>query len=212
MQYFTVQARSHVEALDRMKNQYGAAARILSHRSVRMGGVLGFFGREGVEITGYISAADRRPVAAARVDLESEKKKILETATRDVRREETMQRILEEIKDLKGGLVAPRPPESHETVTRLREILATNEFTAGFIVRLIAELRARLSLADLDDFAAAARTTLEMIGDQLATHPGPRSVGRPAGRVLLCQGVRIFAGKTLGGSGSSKRSHQLCVS
>jgi len=38
-----------------MKSTYGEDARILTHRSVRMGGFLGLFASEGVEVTGYLS-------------------------------------------------------------------------------------------------------------------------------------------------------------
>ena len=47
MQYFTIQARSNREAIEKMKITYGEDARILTHRSVRMGGFLGMFSREG---------------------------------------------------------------------------------------------------------------------------------------------------------------------
>ena len=55
MQYFTIQARSNREAIEKMKPTYGEDARILTHRSVRIGGFLGMFAREGVEVTGYLS-------------------------------------------------------------------------------------------------------------------------------------------------------------
>ncbi len=55
MQYFTVQGRSNREAIERMRATYGEDARILTHRTVRLGGLLGLFTREGVEVTGYLS-------------------------------------------------------------------------------------------------------------------------------------------------------------
>ncbi len=55
MQYFTIQARSNREAIEKMKVTYGEEARILTHRTVRLGGFLGMFASEGVEVTGYIS-------------------------------------------------------------------------------------------------------------------------------------------------------------
>ena len=47
MQYFTIQARSNREAIEKMKVTYGEDARILTHRSVRLGGFLGLFSSEG---------------------------------------------------------------------------------------------------------------------------------------------------------------------
>ena len=51
MQYFTEQAASHREALDLVRAKYGDAAQVLSHKTVRLGGFLGFFARECVEVT-----------------------------------------------------------------------------------------------------------------------------------------------------------------
>ena len=56
MEYFTIQGRNHWEVIEKMKAQYGSTARILTRKNIRYGGILGFFGREGVEISGYLSA------------------------------------------------------------------------------------------------------------------------------------------------------------
>ena len=60
MEYFVEQAPTHREAEERVRMKYGDAARIMHHRSVRMGGFLGLFTREGVEVTGYFSREPRR--------------------------------------------------------------------------------------------------------------------------------------------------------
>ena len=54
MQYFNEQAASHREAIEMVRSKYGESAQILSHKTVRLGGFLGLFAREGVEVTGYI--------------------------------------------------------------------------------------------------------------------------------------------------------------
>ena len=54
MQYFTEQAFSHREAIDQVRSKYGEQAQILTHRTVRSGGILGFFARESVEVSGYL--------------------------------------------------------------------------------------------------------------------------------------------------------------
>ena len=121
MQYFTVQARSDREALEKMKASYGEEARILTHRTVRLGGVRGLFGLEGVELTGYLSedGAKRRRSP----DPEEEKKKILES----VRREQTLQVLLKEIQGLRESLQArgglPEAERTHPTVERIDELL-----------------------------------------------------------------------------------------
>jgi flagellar biosynthesis protein FlhF len=53
MQQFTIQAPTASEAFEKMRRLYGDDAVILSHREVRIGGVMGLFARRGVEIAGY---------------------------------------------------------------------------------------------------------------------------------------------------------------
>ncbi len=103
MQYFTIQARSNREAIEKMKSSYGEDARILTHRSVRMGGFLGMFSAEGVEVTGYLSEDGNRKKKA---DVEEEKKKILE----QVKKEQTLQVLLKEIQGLRESLESRTVP------------------------------------------------------------------------------------------------------
>ncbi len=65
MEYFVEQASTHREAQEKIRLKYGDHARIMHHRSVRMGGFLGLFSREGVEVTGYFSSEPRRTGGAA---------------------------------------------------------------------------------------------------------------------------------------------------
>jgi flagellar biosynthesis protein FlhF len=168
MQYFTIQARSQGEALEKMRSQYGPAARVLSHRSIRIGRVLGLFAREGVEITGYFAGEEKRR------DVEGEKRRILETA----RREQAMQLILEELKSLKKDLqAAPQggPPagspaggqaaQGHPALARVRDLLGANDFPPAFIEGIVARIGREFSLEDLGDHAAVERAVLEYIGD-----------------------------------------------
>jgi flagellar biosynthesis protein FlhF len=54
MRYFTEQALTYSECLENIRTKYGMRAKILNHKTIRMGGFLGFFSKDGVEITGYI--------------------------------------------------------------------------------------------------------------------------------------------------------------
>jgi len=84
MQYFTEQAASHREALEMVRYKYGESAQVLSHKTVRLGGFLGFFAREGVEVTGYIRPEKPgEAVKPPRQDFEEEKRKILAQARAD---------------------------------------------------------------------------------------------------------------------------------
>ena len=182
MQYFTVQARSDREALEKMKASYGEEARILTHRTVRLGGVRGLFGAEGVELTGYLSedgARRRRPA-----DAEEEKKKILE----NVRRDQTLQVLLKEIQGLRESLQTRdrAPADDHPTVERIAELLAANEFTAEFSASILGRIRSTFSLGDLESFGRVQNAVVEWIGEAIAIDPPPPlSPGKPSVVVLV---------------------------
>ena len=100
MQYFTEQASSHREAIDLVRSKYGDAAQILSHRSIRVGGFMGLFAREGVEVTGYLRPETKAAAKSAAIpDLEEEKRKILAQARAD----QALQQVLAEIQGLRGA-------------------------------------------------------------------------------------------------------------
>jgi flagellar biosynthesis protein FlhF len=169
MQYFTVQASSHREALDRVKSQYGEQARILNHRTVRLGGFLGFFAREGIEVTGYLSG-DPVPAKRKAVDIEEEKKKILSS----VKNEQTLQLLLKEVQSLKEKMDSPRPAsdraETHPNLARIQAILADNEFTTAYSQLLLDHLRQTLSLGDLDDFDKVQEAVVDWVGETISIH------------------------------------------
>ena len=54
MNYFSEQGLSYSEVIDRLKNKYGENIRILSHKTVMVGGFLGLFKKEGVQTDGYV--------------------------------------------------------------------------------------------------------------------------------------------------------------
>ncbi|MDR3167725.1 MAG: flagellar biosynthesis protein FlhF [Treponema sp.] len=54
MDTFTEQALTYIECVKKIHAKYGVQARILTYKSIRMGGFLGLFAKEGVEIAGYI--------------------------------------------------------------------------------------------------------------------------------------------------------------
>ncbi len=168
MQYFTIQAYSLSEALERMKRQYGERARMLTHRGIRIGGFLGLFAKEGVEVTGYISN-DGGAAAKQASSLESEKKKILESA----KKEQSINVILKEIQELKSSLASSGEKRQvrHPTIERIEEILDANDFTGSYIRKIAARLGEEFSLSDLSDFSRIQETVLVWIGEDIAVSP-----------------------------------------
>ncbi len=167
MRYFTVHGRTDREAIDKMKASYGEDARILTHRAVRRGGLLGLFGSDGVEVTGYISEDGAR---RRKVEVEEEKKKILDS----VRREQTLQVLLKEIQGLREAVSAPRPPareEAHPSVARIEDLLVMNDFTEEYRGQMRERIRREFSLEALEDYGTVQSAVVEWIGDSIAVDP-----------------------------------------
>ena len=167
MQYFTEQAGSHQEVNEKVKEKYGESARILTRRTVRMGGFLGLFSREGVELTGYISPdAGKKRLS----DLEAEKKKILST----VKNDQTLQKVLEEVQSLKETL--NRTPsgsqEKHQTIEKIETLLIENDFDREFIAGILDRIKKDLTLEDLDNFSFVQDTVLVWIGEGIGIFQG----------------------------------------
>jgi flagellar biosynthesis protein FlhF len=189
LSYFTIEAATPREALERMHRQYGAEAKILTHKTVRRGGLAGLFSREAVEITGYVPRAHpAQPLPQARgrkEDLEEVKKKILA----DARREQALTMILKEIQALKQDLGRPRPDAAGAPagLSRVEDLLRGNEFTPAFISETLARIRREFSLEDLDNFPLLQNTVLEWIGAGLQIHP-PLAAGHKGVKVFVLVG------------------------
>jgi flagellar biosynthesis protein FlhF len=211
MQYFTEQAASHREALDMVRAKYGDSAQVLSHRTVRRGGFLGLFAREGVEVTGYIRPekpheakipAETRP---RQQDFEEEKRKILSLASQgaQARADQALQQVLSEIQGIKERLDEPgfglsraaSEAEDHETIRRIDALLALNDFSESFRREAVDRLRRDFSLEALADVDEVESAALEWVGDSISLWKGPELSPRgssPEGPARA-RGPRILA-------------------
>ena len=184
MQYFTIQARSNREAIEKMKSTYGEEARILTHRSVKLRGFLGMFSSEGVEVTGYLSEDGSRKRKA---DVEEEKKKILET----VKKEQTLQVLLKEIQGLRESLEsrpAPQAPpaaDPHPSLRQLEDLLVANEFSPEFIASLRERARKEFSLDTLENYGLLQNAAVGWIGEKIDIDPPLRFGGKGSKIVII---------------------------
>lgn len=186
MQYLVEQGSSHREVLEKVRARYGESAQVLSHRTVRSGGFMGFFAREGVEITFYLKDDAVREGEKKKADIEEEKRKLLDR----VSQERAIQEVLTEVRSLKVSIAesAARPAPvdgEHPTLASLDAILADNDFSQWYRTELLARARAEFSLDALDDYEAVEESILEWIGDTVRIPVAPRSV-KP--RVLVLVG------------------------
>ncbi len=166
MEYFTEQGTTHREAIERVRAKYGDAAQILTQRVVRTGGVLGFFAREGVELTGYVRQDAAKEAVNRKPDLEEEKRRLLASI-----QDRTLQEVLSEVRDLKRTVEAYRSPDSpaeHPNLKAMDELLALNEFNEDYRRGMLERLRSEFSLDALEDWDAVQDAVLEWIAGDIS--------------------------------------------
>ncbi len=180
MQYFTEQAPTHREAIQKIRSKYGERAKVLTHRSIRMGGVFGLFSKEGVELSGYLSPEEygksttksqAQPSAPSQTNsqerLQEEKQKILE----NVRGDSTLQKVLEEVQSLREqidkGSNGGGEAEENPAIKNIEQVLSDNDFSHAFISMISKKMRSSLSMEDLADEETVHERVLEWIGENI---------------------------------------------
>ena len=170
MHYFTVRGSTSQQALAEMMRRYGPDACIQSHRTVRVGGVLGLFARPAVEITGYVEGKTADSAAPQPIDGKRH------AVARKAPPAASLGKVLEEVTALRARLDESLPSGSEVTVQRddhpsladLRALLAANDFAAPMRGRLIGAVRSRLPLSDLQDQAAVHQFVVRRVAGELA--------------------------------------------
>lgn len=196
MEYFTEQAPSYAECIAKIKMKYGDNVRLHTRRTVRIGGVLGFFAKDGVEIGGsYVPEAPRGafdPARAARrpLDVEEEKRKILEQRGQAKAADPQVQQILAEVRGLKETLssslaASSRAGEEHATVAKIADLLARNDFSEGYARSILDRVKKEFSLDALDDFDAVQDRVVEWIGESVKIYKDDAFQTRPRVMVLV---------------------------
>ncbi|HVP18204.1 MAG TPA: flagellar biosynthesis protein FlhF, partial [Spirochaetia bacterium] len=192
MQYFTIQARSNREAIQKMKLTYGEDARILTHRGIRIGGFLGMFAREGVEVTGYLSDDGTRKRKA---EVEEEKKRILESVRKE-QKEQSLQILLKEIQGLRAALDAhatsgaatePAKTDLHPSLARIEELMAANDFSEEFIAAIRERARKEFSLDALENYPLLMASVVGWIGERIQIDQ-PIGIPQKGTRVVIIVG------------------------
>ena len=162
MEYFTEIASNYREAMDKISAKYGGRAKILTRRSVRIGGVLGMFTKEGIEMSGYLSDDNNK---RKKMNLEDEKRKILET----VSNEKTIQTVLNEVQSLKDhiDLSISGSEKKHGSIEIIENILSENEFSFSYIQAVSDRLKRSLTIDELEDLNLVKQTVTDWIGESI---------------------------------------------
>ena len=182
MNYFTEQGLTFQEAISKAKNKYGNDIKIMSHKSILLGGFLGMFRKEGVQIEGYIS---QDPYRKKTVKLEEEKEKLLQAA--GARGGSTLNELMKAVNDIKtkldeGPLSSDEP---HPTITKIEKLLEKNDFSASYIRDIIEKIKKNVSLEELDNFNLVLRKVRGFIKETIQIYPDSPPLTTPRIFILV---------------------------
>jgi flagellar biosynthesis protein FlhF len=194
VEYFIEQALTYTECLNKIRMKYGERATILYHKNIRMGGIFGgLFAKEGVEITGFTSGNVIKPGSLQTsvppasggpealgpkrpLDFDKEKEKILAAVGKRESRSEpssnsTLTTVLGELRDIKRDLKEKLEVKQneHSNLSRIRDILETNDFLPSYIQNVLERAKKEFSLDALNDYKGVQDKVLEWIGESI--HP-----------------------------------------
>ncbi len=180
MNYFSEQGLTYAEAIEKVKSKYGENIRILSHKTIMIGGFMGFFKREGVQIDGYIS---QDPFQKKNPRLEEEKEKILQAAKGGT----TLNEVLKTVNEIKNRLDegSSRNEGQHETINRVEKILMKNDFSFSYITFISEKIKKNIPLDDLDNFNFVLKKVREWIRETLIIYPDKAPLTTPRIFILV---------------------------
>ena len=177
MEYFTEQAPTHAECIRKIKEKYGENAKILMRKSIRMGGFLGLFAKDGVEMTGIVNnepqrySADSLKNVRRPLDLEEEKRKILAAANKT---DPSIQVVLQEVRSIKEKLestqIQTKGGDEHQTLNKIGELLYLNDFSHSFTQSIQNRIKKEFSLDALEDFDLIQNQVIEWIGESISLY------------------------------------------
>jgi len=207
MEIFVEQGKSRRECVDKIVEKYGARFHITRQRTVPVGGFLGLFTHEGVELEFYIPPvianisgrqSYRTDAAQSAADFEKAKQDVIAAAGRDPARlsrpeDASQSKILEELREIRSKIDASSAKkDDHPSIVRITELLRENDFSDAYISAMQEKARGELSLDTLDDFSAVQERLLEWIGETIKIYNepfvSPRNTVNREGRITALVG------------------------
>ena len=166
MNYFSEQGLTYTDAIEKVRTKYGENIRILNHKSVMIGGFMGLFKKEGIQIDGYIP---QDPFQKKNSKLEEEKEKIIQAAKGN----NTLNEVFKLVNEIKTKLdEAPAQNEQpHESISRLEKILQKNDFSFSYISYITEKIKKNIALDDLNNFNFILKKTREWIRETINIYP-----------------------------------------
>ena len=216
MEYFIEQAVSYTECLNKIRMKYGDKVTILSHKTVRIGGFLGLFTKEGVELTGFSSNPYGKTLSALNISdnpmpapdlpkpaqeintavntkkpasFEEEKKKVLAVVAQQQppARDPTLQQVLSEVRNLKERIDASAlKNDEHTSLQRIKDTLILNDFSQTYRQVILDRIKKEFSLDALNNYDMVQDKVLEWIGQSITIYQEEEFQKRP--RILVLVG------------------------
>lgn len=182
-----ISAKDINEAKERLYEQYESDYQIIGTRTISHPYFFGIFSHETIEVSYVLKeiARDDIPQSRARlaqknlapppVDFAKSKSDILQKATNSLGNVVLNAQITSISKDLKAlkeqlentAKVGATPSQEHPTITKLQDLLASNEFSFGYIQELTARVKKEFSLEDLNDSNKVQAAVVEWIGENI---------------------------------------------
>jgi len=145
LSFFVETGSSDKEVIESVKRKYGEEAKIVSRREYKKGGLLGFFGKKVVELTGY---AANQAVQKEPQNIEEKKNLLLKALQK--KSSPTLQDVVRELRLLRNDIQTKKAEKEDNTATeRVRGILESNECAPNFIADILERMRAALTLEEL---------------------------------------------------------------
>ncbi len=192
MEIITERGSTYEECVRKLQDKYGRQVEPFTRKTIRVGGFLGLFTREAVEVSAIISNGYKKYIPQNTVpvrkpmDFEEEKQKILAQTKTDP----TIQLVLNEVRDLKQKLEAgtgrSSPGEEHPNIQKISDLMDMNDFSSKFSRGILERIRKDFSLEDLDNFDALQEKVVEWIGEQITIYEESGFQTRP--RILILVG------------------------
>jgi flagellar biosynthesis protein FlhF len=177
---FEIEGRSFEECQAKAIMRGGPRATVLRTDVIKVPVFLGFGRREIVKAKCYIAP----PPLTRPLNMEEERKKILQTASEITKKDPQITEILDKIQEINIKIDTTQKPEAasfdHPNIESIAELLETNDFLPAFRKKIMERLKGALSIDKLEDRHELEQRALEFIGEtiKIYDHEKPRKLPR----------------------------------
>jgi flagellar biosynthesis protein FlhF len=199
MEIITERGSTYEECVRKLHEKYGRHVEPYTRKTIRVGGFLGLFTREEVEVSAILSNYKKsypqnnfpaktsgQKSETKLMDFEEERQKILAQAKTDP----TIQLVLNEVRDIKqkieSGSMQSNQSEDHQNILKIEELMEMNDFSSKFTRGILDRIRKEFSLEDLENFDLIQDKVVEWIGEEITIYEESGFQSRP--RILVLVG------------------------